>query len=200
MYILGDFFTNSSGHPDRTPLAWMEGPPVFRQGADPTKHDSPNFTHICKIFSQICDSYQFFPNICKPNLASFTSILQKNGSKWFQKTLLIKSNKKCKMCKLQIFVITNICRLVFVTFGWTGTWSQSTRATLKLEKGSPHRESNIELHSQHLMAPPRSRAKTTCKTQRPILNFAPRGKLCPPGVKLSPGGEIHCSPLHFSKL
>jgi hypothetical protein len=41
--------------------------------------------------------------------------------------------------------------------------------------------------------------------QRPILNFTPRGKLwhqgrsCPPGVKLSPGGEIHCSPLHSSK-
>jgi hypothetical protein len=50
--------------------------------------------------------------------------------------------------------------------------------------------------------------------QRPILNFAPRGKLetltpgaklyprgefCPLGLKLSPGDEILCSPLHSSK-
>jgi alpha-D-ribose 1-methylphosphonate 5-triphosphate synthase subunit PhnL len=34
--------------------------------------------------------------------------------------------------------------------------------------------------------------------QRPILNFAPRGKLTP-GLKLSPGGEILCSPLHSYK-
>jgi hypothetical protein len=40
---------------------------------------------------------------------------------------------------------------------------------------------------------------------RPILNFTPRGKfdhrgkLCPLGVKLSPGGEILCLPLHSSK-
>jgi hypothetical protein len=41
--------------------------------------------------------------------------------------------------------------------------------------------------------------------QRAILNFAlwgeldPRGEFCPLGVKLSPGGEILCSPLHSSK-
>jgi hypothetical protein len=48
--------------------------------------------------------------------------------------------------------------------------------------------------------------------QRPILNFAPRGKLwlpweslsprgefCPLVVKLSPGGEIICLPLHSFK-
>jgi hypothetical protein len=48
--------------------------------------------------------------------------------------------------------------------------------------------------------------------QKPILNFAPRGKLrtpgtklpprgefCPLGVKLSNRGEILCSPLHSSK-
>jgi hypothetical protein len=47
-------------------------------GPSPTKHDFPNFTHICKNFSQICvdfitdlwknESYQIFMNICKPNL------------------------------------------------------------------------------------------------------------------------------------
>jgi hypothetical protein len=30
-------------------------------------------------------------------------------------------------------------------------------------------------------------------------SFEPQGQNCPPGVKLSPGGEIHCSPLHSSK-
>jgi hypothetical protein len=44
-----------------------------------------------------------------------------------------------------------------------------------------------------------------CKVQRPFLNFPPRGKLwprgefCPLGMKLSPGDEIICSPLHSSK-
>jgi hypothetical protein len=52
------------------------------------------------------------------------------------------------------------------------------------------------------------------RTMRPILNFTPRGKLWPQGriclpgvhfvpwvwVKVSPGGEIHCLPLHSSKL
>jgi hypothetical protein len=28
----------------------------------------------------------------------------------------------CKMSKLQIFVITNICNQIFVTFGRIGTW------------------------------------------------------------------------------
>jgi hypothetical protein len=37
------------------------------------------------------------------------------------------------------------------------------------------------------------------RRQRSILNFTPRDKLWPPGVKLSPGGEILCSPLHSSK-
>jgi hypothetical protein len=43
------------------------------------------------------------------------------------------------------------------------------------------------------------------RRQRPILNFAPRGNFdpqgqsCPLGVKLSPGGEILCLPLHSSK-
>jgi hypothetical protein len=52
-----------------------------------TKHDFPNFAHFCKIFSQIgmCkisytfvknESYQIFMNICKLNLAYFTSIIQ----------------------------------------------------------------------------------------------------------------------------
>jgi hypothetical protein len=29
----------------------------------------------------------------------------------------------CKMSDLQIFVITNICNQIFVTFGSIGTWS-----------------------------------------------------------------------------
>jgi hypothetical protein len=33
----------------------------------------------------------------------------------------------------------------------------------------------------------------------PRGEFVPRGKICPLGVKLSPGGEILCSPLHSSK-
>jgi hypothetical protein len=27
----------------------------------------------------------------------------------------------CKISKLQVFVITNICKPIFVTFGWIGT-------------------------------------------------------------------------------
>jgi hypothetical protein len=47
------------------------------------------------------ESYQIFMNICKPNLAYFTNILQKIGSKWLQKylsykTIFIKSNKNVK--------------------------------------------------------------------------------------------------------
>jgi hypothetical protein len=54
-------------------------------GHNPTNHDFTNFAHICKIFSQICvkfsqicenESYQIFMNICKLNLAYFTSIIQ----------------------------------------------------------------------------------------------------------------------------
>jgi hypothetical protein len=42
---------------------------------------------MCKIAYKFVknESYQIFLNICKPNLASFTSILQKIGSKWLQK-------------------------------------------------------------------------------------------------------------------
>jgi hypothetical protein len=32
----------------------------------------------------------------------------------------------------------------------------------------------------------------------PGANLSPRGEFCPQGVKLSPGGEILCSPLHSS--
>jgi hypothetical protein len=51
-------------------------------GADPTKHDFPNFTHICTIFSQICVillqicETRILPNF-KTYLAYYTSILQK---------------------------------------------------------------------------------------------------------------------------
>jgi hypothetical protein len=55
-----------------------------RPGSNPTKTNFPNFTHICKIFLQICEIsdklvkneyYQIFMNVCKPNLAYFESIL-----------------------------------------------------------------------------------------------------------------------------
>jgi hypothetical protein len=80
-------------------------------GADPTKLDFHNFTHICKIFLQIRlkfltnlwknESCQNFTNTCKPNLDFFTSILQKIGSKCLQKnfsyqTILIRSSKYVK--------------------------------------------------------------------------------------------------------
>jgi hypothetical protein len=53
-------------------------------GADPAELDFSEFTHICKIFLQICvisyklvknESYHFFI-ICKSDLAYFTSFLQ----------------------------------------------------------------------------------------------------------------------------
>jgi hypothetical protein len=52
-------------------------------------------------------------------------------------------------------------------------------------------------HSKHCLFDSRWR--------RPILNFAPRGKLwsqersCSPELNSSPGGEIPCSPLHSSE-
>jgi hypothetical protein len=60
-----------------TPRSWGWHP-----GPNPSKHDFPNFTHICKIFSQtgMCkisykfvknESYQICINICKLNLALF---------------------------------------------------------------------------------------------------------------------------------
>jgi hypothetical protein len=111
---------------------------VLAPGADPTKHNFPNFTHICKIFLKICvkfltnlwknEYYLIFRNTSKPNFDYFTSILKKNGSKWLQnnlsyQTILIKSNKNVKMSKLQIFVITNMRKSIFVTFGRTGSRS-----------------------------------------------------------------------------
>jgi hypothetical protein len=62
------------------------------------------------------------------------------------------------------------------------TWSSDTVADARLYATLAFRYSTDE---KHLL--------------RPILNFALRGKLCPPGVKLSPGGEILCSPLLSSK-
>ena len=44
-------------------------------------------------------------------------------------------------------------------------WSQSTKAILKLEKGSPHLGSCLELHSQHLIAEPeRKKKRRWCST------------------------------------
>jgi hypothetical protein len=75
------------------------------------------------------ESAQIFMDIC------ITSILQKIDSKFLLKnlsyrTMLIKDNKKCKMCKLLIFVImykyvyTNICNwfeifFSFFSFRWS---------------------------------------------------------------------------------
>jgi hypothetical protein len=39
-----------------------------------------------------------------------------------------------KMSKLHIFVITNICKQIFVTFGRIGTWSASSSG-LRLRSG-----------------------------------------------------------------
>jgi hypothetical protein len=80
-----------------------------------------NLIHICKIFSQICVKFlsnmckishkfvknepcQMFMNICVPNLAYFTSILQKFKmivKKLSYQTILIKSyrNVKCPSFK-----------------------------------------------------------------------------------------------------
>jgi hypothetical protein len=60
-------------------------------GADPSKRNFSNFTHIRKNFMQLSvkisykfvknESYQNFANVYKPNLAYFTSIVQKIGTK-----------------------------------------------------------------------------------------------------------------------
>jgi hypothetical protein len=72
-------------------------------------------TNMCKISYKFVrnESCQFFANICKPNLAYFTSILQKIGSKWFQKTCPTKlyyfkvtKNVKC--------AIENICNYKYL--------------------------------------------------------------------------------------
>jgi hypothetical protein len=58
---------------------------------------------MCKIAYKFVknESCQIFLNTCKPNLAYFTSILQKIGTIWLQKylsywTILIKSYKYVK--------------------------------------------------------------------------------------------------------
>jgi hypothetical protein len=69
-------------------------------------------------------------NVCKPNIVySCTSILQKKlAQNYCKKTCPTKlywlKVKKCKMCKLQIFVITNMCNPIFVTFGRIGTLAE----------------------------------------------------------------------------
>jgi hypothetical protein len=44
-------------------------------------------------------------------------------------TILIQSKKNCKMCKLQICIITNICKAIFVTIGriCTRSWRRQQR-------------------------------------------------------------------------
>jgi hypothetical protein len=64
-----------------------------RPGPNPTKRRFSQFytylydflTNMCKISCKFVknESYQIFTNICKPDLAYFTSILQKIGSKLF---------------------------------------------------------------------------------------------------------------------
>jgi hypothetical protein len=44
-------------------------------GADPTKHDFPNFIYICKIFSQICIFLQICEKSILPNF-------EKNSDAW----------------------------------------------------------------------------------------------------------------------
>jgi hypothetical protein len=88
-------------------------------GANPTKHDFPNFTPIkILLFSYTYffhkflknESYQTFTNICNPNLADFTSFIKKLAQNNCEKSVppnyiyeLIESSIDCK---LQIFVIT----------------------------------------------------------------------------------------------
>jgi hypothetical protein len=40
----------------------------FLPGPNPTKHDSPNFTHICKILSQMC--VKFLSNLWQMNFTN----------------------------------------------------------------------------------------------------------------------------------
>jgi hypothetical protein len=116
----------------------------LRPGANPTKHDFHNFTHVCKIFlTNMCknsykfvkiESYQIFMNICNLKLAYFTSIIQWIGSKWVWKNYADKKLQICKMSKLKIFVITNIFNQIFVTFGRIGTRSQSYDRELQRQR------------------------------------------------------------------
>jgi hypothetical protein len=76
---------------------------------------------MCECFNIFVknESYQNFRNICKPNLAYYTSILNDC------KNLVLPENndsllKIFKMYKLHIFVITNMCKPIFVTFGRIG--------------------------------------------------------------------------------
>jgi hypothetical protein len=73
-----------------------------RPGAAPTKHDFPDFTNICKLFSQICviftnlwkiDPTKFVQvNIYKSRFDYFTSILLNN---WL-KMIVSKKNLSCQ--------------------------------------------------------------------------------------------------------
>jgi hypothetical protein len=94
---------------------------------------------LCLWFVTRCLSNptQFFPFlqmknwsyqtcISKSHLFYFTSILQNNWLKMIVKNVYIlpenigKKVTSTKHCKLHIFVIANICKPIFVTFGWIG--------------------------------------------------------------------------------
>jgi hypothetical protein len=107
-------------------------------GPNPTKHDFPNFAHICKIFSQTC--VKFLTNLWKINrykfwwiLVSFSLFYKYYSINWFKMSVKKRvlpnyvdwKLQICKMSKLHIFVITNICNQIFVTFGRIGTRPQS---------------------------------------------------------------------------
>jgi hypothetical protein len=69
---------------------------------------------MCKISYKVVknESYQNFANICKPNVAYFTSILQNIGPKWLWKNLsyqttLNKSNENIK-CASYIYLYLQI--------------------------------------------------------------------------------------------
>jgi hypothetical protein len=89
-------------------------------GPNPTKLDFPNFALICKIFVQIC--VNFF-TIFLQNLQVYVQVMAQNEKKMSYHTTLIKSNKNVYCASYKYFVMTSICKPIFVFFCRIGTWS-----------------------------------------------------------------------------
>jgi hypothetical protein len=101
--------------------------PILPNTIFPILHSLYVLTNICKItaYKFVKNKlYQIFSNTCKPNIADFTRIILEDIG-W--------KVAKCKMWKLQIFVITNLCKLIFVTFGRIGTWSVTCDILVRLD-------------------------------------------------------------------
>jgi hypothetical protein len=75
---------------------------------------------------------------------------------------------------------------------------------LREDGGRVERQAQLQVHGHRRSQPGKlpeshSQLQPWEQTMTPRGEVVNQGELCPLGVKLSPGGEILCSPLHSSK-